>query len=239
MKRPGFPGRRTQDTILCGVHGANVHIFIGHMQETNSKNERVIVYIDGFNLYFGLREAGFNNLRWLNINLLANNILLPGQQIIAVKYFTSRVSNNPDKQKRQSVYIDALESVGIKVIYGNYQDTVQECKRCGKQWIAAKEKMTDVNIATEMLTDAFCDHFDVAMLISGDSDLVPPIKAIHSFFKNKRVFVAFPPKRHNSSINLVSKGSMMIGRKKLKDSQFDETVYSNTGYKLKIPESWK
>lgn len=99
--------------------------------------------------------------------------------------------------------------------------------------------MTDVNIATAMLTDAFNNQFDVAMLISGDSDLVPPITAIHSFYKNKRVFVAFPPKRHNSSINLVAKGSMMIGRKKIKDSQFDDIVISKTGFELKIPDNWQ
>ncbi len=32
--------------------------------------ERVIAYIDGFNLYFGLIEAGFNKYRWLNIKKL-------------------------------------------------------------------------------------------------------------------------------------------------------------------------
>lgn len=79
----------------------------------------------------------------------------------------------------------------------------------------------------------------MAMLISGDSDLVPPIKSIHETFKNKRVLIAFPPKRHNSSMALVSRGSLIIGRKKLVDSQFDEEIISKTGYKLKIPSNWK
>lgn len=109
--------------------------------------------------------------------------------MIQVKYFTSRVSNNPDKQKRQSIYIDALESENIKIIYGNYQDGSEECKRCGNIWRTAKEKMTDVNIATSIII-AFKDEYDMAMLISGDSDLVPPIRAVHEHFKNKRVFVA-------------------------------------------------
>ena len=99
----------------------------------------------------------------------------PNQEPKQIKYFTSRVSNNPDKQKRQSTYIDALESVNVKIIYGNYQDGSEECKRCGHIWRTAKEKMTDVNIATSMIIDAFKDEYDMAMLISGDSDLVPPI----------------------------------------------------------------
>ncbi len=209
------------------------------MQVENNKNERVVVYIDGFNLYFGMREAGFDQCRWLNVLELATNLLQKNQTLKEVKYFTSRVSNNPDKQKRQSIYIDALDSVGVKIIYGNYQDGSVECNRCGHIWRTAKEKMTDVNIATHIIMDAYKDEYDMAMLISGDSDLVPPIKAVHSNFNKKRVLIAFPPKRHNSSMALVAKGSLTIGRKKLVDSQFDEEVISKTGYKLKRPPTWK
>lgn len=201
--------------------------------------ERVSVYIDGFNLYFGIRDAGFHACRWLNLKALVQNILQPTQELVEIKYFTSRVSNNPDKQKRQSTYIEAVESIGVKIIYGNYQDNKEECKRCGHLWLSAKEKMTDVNIATNIIMDAYQDKYDAAMLISGDSDLVPPINAVHQNFKNKRVFIAFPPKRHNASMALVAKGSFTIGRKKLIDSQFQEEVVSKSGYKLKRPDSWK
>lgn len=210
------------------------------MQANIKTKERVIAYIDGFNLYFGMREAGFDHCRWLNVKDLVLRLLQSGQELVAVKYFTSRVSNSPDKQKRQSTYIDALESIGVEVFYGNYQDGTQECNRCGNIWRTAKEKMTDVNIATAIIVDAFKDEYDMAMLISGDSDLTPPIKEVHSLFgSKKRVFIAFPPKRHNNSMAIVAKGSMIIGRKKLVDAQFDEEVISKTGYKLKIPTEWK
>ncbi|MFN8366938.1 MAG: NYN domain-containing protein [Candidatus Kapaibacterium sp.] len=209
------------------------------MQEVSQKKERVIAYVDGFNLYFGIREAGFDNYRWLNVKLLVEKLLKPHQELILVKYFTSRVSNNPDKQKRQSTYIDAIESTGTKIIYGNYQDGKIECNRCGHFWRAAKEKMTDVNIATAIMVDAFQDSYDMAMLISGDSDLTPPIKEVHKHFPNKRIFIAFPPKRHNSSMALVAKGSETIGRKKLSEAQFDEEVSSKTGFKLKRPTEWQ
>lgn len=89
-----------------------------------------------------------------------------------------------------------------------------------------------------MLLDGFHDKFDMAMLISGDSDLVPPIKAIHENFKSKRVFVAFPPYRHNASVALAAKGSMTIGRKKLVDSQFEPTVQKKDGFNLVKPKEW-
>lgn len=210
----------------------------GHMQEQVPKKERVIAYIDGFNLYFGMRDAGYHNCRWLNVKLLVEKLLKPHQELLDVKYFTSRVSNSPDKQKRQSIYIDALESTGIKIVYGKYQDGSTACSRCGHIWRITKEKMTDVNIATAMMVDAFQDQYDMAMLISGDSDLTPPIREVHQVFVSKRVFIAFPPKRYNSSMALVAKGSEIIGRKKLRDAQFNEEVISKTGYKLKKPMEW-
>jgi len=186
--------------------------------------ERVIVYVDGFNLYFGLLEAGFDRYKWLNIEGLVQSILKPDQQLVSIRYFTSRVSNDPDKQKRQSIYIEALETTGIKIYYGHYQRSKIECRRCGNVWATYNEKKTDVNIATQMLVDAYLDRFDMAMLLSGDTDLVPPIKAVHEYFKGKRVFVAFPPKRFNSSVAMVARGHMIIGRKKLRDNSSDKPL---------------
>ena len=200
--------------------------------------ERVLVYIDGFNLYFGMVEAGFDHCRWLNVQRLAENLLKPTQQIVGVKYFTSRVSNNPSKQKRQSTYIEALETFDVDVIYGHYQNNISDCKRCGHSWQDPKEKMTDVNIATNMIIDAYKDKYDMALLISGDSDLVPPIRAVHENFPKKNVFVAFPPKRHNVTVANAAKGSMIIGRKKLVDSQLPDSVSKRDGFILKKPSEW-
>lgn len=204
----------------------------------HTKKERVVVYVDGFNLYFGLIEAGLQKCKWLDIEQLVNNLLKPNQELKKIKYFTSRVGNNPEKQKRQTTYIEALETKNIQVFYGHYQTNKTECKRCGHIWKSYNEKMTDVNIATQMLIDAYKDNYDMAMLISGDSDLVPPINAVHENFNNKRVFVAFPPRRHNSSMSLAAKGSLIIGRKKLMDSQFSLELQKKDGYILRKPSDW-
>ncbi len=91
------------------------------------KIERIIVYIDGFNLYFGMLDANLDDCKWLNIKSLVGSLLKPGQEVKDIKYFTSRVTNNPDKQKRQATYIEALEAVGIHVVYGRYQAHNVEC----------------------------------------------------------------------------------------------------------------
>jgi uncharacterized LabA/DUF88 family protein len=217
--------------------GTKVHEII-ELPKMEAKKERVVVYVDGFNIYFGMMQASFDNCKWLDLSSLASSLLKPNQDLITIKYFTSRVSNNPDKQKRQTLYIEALESVGIKVFYGHYQRDTIECKRCTHIWPSYNEKMTDVNIATQMIIDAYQDNYDMAMLISGDSDLVPPIRAIHENFKQKRVFVAFPPKRFNNSVALVAKGYLPLGRKKLVDNQFPDEVKKKDGFTLRKPKEW-
>lgn len=202
-----------------------------------TKNERVVVYIDGFNLYFGMTSK-YPDIKWLNVELLAQNLLKPHQSLIAVKYFTSLVGNNPAKEKRQRDYLSALKSTNTEIIYGHYKSKPKSCFSCHHTWNDNEEKMTDVNIAVHMLTDAIDDLYDVAMLISGDSDLVPPIRAIHSKFPSKRVMVAFPPNRHNVSVKNVSKGNLIIGKQKLKQSQFPDSIILHNGFELRKPTEW-
>lgn len=201
------------------------------------KKERIIAYIDGFNLYFGMTHS-INGIKWLDVEKLVKSLLRPHQELVGVKYFTSRVSNDPPKERRQSKYLDALHHLGIDIIYGNYKSKTTKCNRCRHTWGGNEEKMTDVNIAVHMIIDALHDRFDTAMLISGDSDLVPPINAVHGNFPDKRVFVAFPPNRHNRSVKNVAKGSIMIGEAKLRQAQLPESIVLANGYNLQKPGNW-
>jgi hypothetical protein len=44
--------------------------------------QRVIAYIDGYNLYFGLREKGWKWFYWLNIPAMARHLLKPHQTLV-------------------------------------------------------------------------------------------------------------------------------------------------------------
>jgi len=85
------------------------------MQQT-----RVIAYVDGFNLYFGLKDKGWQRYYWLNILKLCSNLLVANQILIEVKYFTARISSPPGKVRRQSTYLDALKTLepALKIIEG-------------------------------------------------------------------------------------------------------------------------
>lgn len=197
------------------------------------------MYVDGFNLYFGMVEAGFTNCKWLDIQLLAKNIKNPAHSVNEVKYFTSRISNSIDRQKRQDIYIEALRTTPISITFGQFRNQPMQCRNCASIWYDSKEKMTDVNIATSMMVDAFKNNFDVAFLISGDSDLVPPIKAIREIFPEKEIWVVLPPSRESNALKKIANGSFVLGRKKLENSQLPEEILSNYGVMLKRPPSWK
>jgi hypothetical protein len=99
--------------------------------------------------------------------------------------------------------------------------------------------MTDVNIAVELLTDAFEDRFDTALLVSADSDLQPPLQKIRQCFPQKRIVVAFPPKRQSFVLRSTAHASFTIGRAVLAKSQFPPEITKADGYVLHRPLSWK
>lgn len=205
--------------------------------------ERVIVYIDGFNLYFGMKEKRWRRYYWLNVHLLAKNLLKPYQKLIETKYFTSRVSsmpNDPGKAKRQGEYLEALSTVPMcKIFYGHYLGKEIHCNKCGNFWTTHEEKMTDVNISVELMTDVYQDKFDTAFLISGDSDLVGPIKAVRRLFPLKKVVVGFPPCRHSAQLKKVANAIFVISRKKISESILPDQVIKPDGYILRRPDRWK
>lgn len=202
--------------------------------------QRVIVYIDGFNLYFGLKSKGWKRYYWLNLQKLVENLLKPDQFLVCTKYFTSRISLSPDKQKRQSTFIEALETLNnFYIFYGKYQDNAVECLRCGNIFSRPNEKMTDVNIATELLSDAFQDKFDSALLISADSDLAAPITKVKQLFPGKRIVVAFPPNRFSYHLSQLAHANFLIGRKNIANNLFPDKVGKKDGYVLEKPERWQ
>lgn len=203
-------------------------------------NERVIAYIDGFNLYFGLKSAGWKRLYWLNLQAMAQNLLKPQQELVFTKYFTSRVSYPPDKERRQSTFIEALETLNdLRIYYGHYQSNAQRCRKCGHKVMIPSEKMTDVNIAVEMMSDAYQNLFDVALLVSADSDLTAPVLAIKNLFPEKRVIVAFPPQRHSAQLQRLAHGFLLIGRANLAKCVFPDKIQKADGFVLQRPPEWK
>lgn len=205
--------------------------------------QRVMAYVDGFNLYFGLKEQGWKRYYWLNVELLARNLLQTDQQLVCTKYFTSLVSStpqDPDKNRRQVAFLDALKMLpNFQIFYGHYLQHTQTCRKCNASWIVPDEKMTDVNIAVELMVDAFQDQFDTALVISADSDLTAPIEAVRRLFPAKRVVVFFPPGRSSKRLKKAAHENFQIWRSILAKSQFPDSVITPQGITIHKPEHWR
>ncbi|MEI6308955.1 MAG: NYN domain-containing protein [bacterium] len=207
---------------------------------SEEKTLRAITYIDGFNLYFGLRSQGWKRYYWLNIQLLAKNLLSAGFTLVATKYFTTYVKGPPDKKKRQSTFIEALRTLSdFEFFFGHYLTNPYRCHQCGYKEMIPKEKRTDVNIAVEILTDAYSDRFDVALLISGDSDLEPALSKVRNEFPEKQVFVAFPPNRVSKNLETVAHEVCQIRGTILDRSMFPDRLVNQSGYELTRPVQWE
>ena len=207
-----------------------------------SAMQRVSVYVDGFNLYYGLKSKGWRHYYWLDLHRLSEKLLRPGQRLVMVRYFTARVSaqtGDSERRKRQNTYLEALETFpDLHIHYGHFLPKNRTCFRCGAVEETYEEKMTDVNIAVELLGDAQDDVFDTAIIISGDSDLTRPTSAVRHRYPKKRVVVAFPPNRVSKQLRKTATASFTIGRRIISDSQLPERVAKASGYVLRKPPQW-
>ena len=161
---------------------------------------RVSVYIDGFNLYYGSLKG--TPYKWLNPYALAC-ALMPFDQVNAVHYFTARVKptpKNPSVHQRQGIYLRALATLtnvhareGFFLLKKSRQAKVQPLNPTNPKlpnptngtveiWLN-EEKGSDVNLATQLLLDAFDNNFEFAVVISNDSDLAWPIQMVRRKFK--------------------------------------------------------
>ena len=69
----------------------------------------VIAYLDGFNLYHGLHQGYGRRYLWLDLEHLVQRVR-PHDQILAVRYFTAEVKDDPDGLARQRAYLAALKA---------------------------------------------------------------------------------------------------------------------------------
>lgn len=204
---------------------------------------RVILYIDGFNLYHGLRDLGDKSLYWLDLAALGRNLLTGDQQLVYTHYFTARIvaagKSTQDDVRRQSTYLDALAAQpNLTTHYGQFLAKQAACRKCQATWTTFEEKQSDVNLGLELTIDAFRDRFDTALVISADSDLSSPIQRVIQEHPQKRVVVGFPPKRQSGHLRRIAH-CFHIGENRLRQSQLPETVVGTTGYPLTRPQTWR
>ncbi len=175
--------------------------------DMNKQPHRTIVYVDGFNFYYGALKG--SDYKWLDLEQFFQNVMGETNEVIKVKYFTAKVSPNksdPEVHHRQEAYLRALKKQCSKVetILGHFlrnkvkaehakppPDFVQVWKK--------EEKGSDVNLAVHLLNDAWKNEYDCAVVVSNDSDLAESMKLAKQHDKIIGLITPGAPVRKTSS----------------------------------------
>lgn len=209
---------------------------------------RVIVLVDGFNLYHSIKDIDHNNnglcLKWLDIYSLCQSYLYlisPDAILEKVYYFSAYAYHlgNPDIIKRHKTYIKCLEATGIEAILGRFKYKEIKCANCHKTIGRYEEKETDVAIGVkfcEVLTYNLCDTI---VLITGDTDLAPVVRYAKQYHPKNNIIFLFPYGRKNSELVDLASKAFKIGKNSYAKHQFPDPFILPNGSKIEKPASWR
>jgi hypothetical protein len=116
-------------------------------------------------------------------------LLLPHDEIACIRYFTALVKprgEDPQQAQRQQAFLRALRTLpNVSIHYGTFLANpvrMPLARPRGRERTAevikTEEKGSDVNLASLLLADGFRGRYEVAVVISNDSDLVLPIQIV-------------------------------------------------------------
>jgi uncharacterized LabA/DUF88 family protein len=204
-----------------------------------------------YNTFKGKLNAENIQYKWLNLEKLIPWIVSKKYKkntFVKTKYYTAHVSGkeDPGKLERQNVYLNTLKSYceQTEIYYGKY--IVKESYRTKVNKVfpfpskvkvfLPEEKGSDVNLASHMLFDAFRNKFEVAVLVSNDSDLEEPLRIITEEFDKKVIIVQ--PKHVNTSKSLLkySFDVLRFDKSDLKECQLPLDIPYTKYHK---PNEWK
>lgn len=207
----------------------------------SSSGKGVVAYVDGFNLYYGLKARGWLQFRWLDVEALVRAFVRPPDHLVATRYFTARSFHPPARYARHSTYLEALRrGTGVHIVEGRVATRTRTCPACRESWKVPQEKHTDINVASAMLCDAFDGLGDEAYLLSADSDLVPVVQLLMERW-GREVTLITPPRRKSDELEACVARSLHIRKSRFASCQLpDPVVYTHRGKDREIsrPVDW-
>ncbi|MDP2669206.1 MAG: NYN domain-containing protein [bacterium] len=178
---------------------------------TNEAKNRAIVFIDGNNFYYKLKDFTAEKTEVLKLldfdyqgfakNLVKNN------NLAEIRYYVGAIrrQNGTNKAKSEKLYANQqkllrkLQQQNIPVVLGNL---IQHPDK------SFHEKGVDVRIAVEMIRFAREDRYDIAYLLSSDTDLVPAMEEVRSF--NKQVCYIGVSRGQSFGLTKVSNNTILL-----------------------------
>jgi len=213
--------------------------------------ERVNFYVDGFNFYSGLKrlkkvDIDWQKFYWLDIVKFFQHFIGDNQVLQKVYYFTAPPLqlDKSDRQSKLFLANRALNESLFDVVKGQFYEKQITCRLCKGTYTVAEEKRTDVNISVRMMADCSIDNVDTLVLVSADSDFMPPLQFIKEHYPSKKIRVYFPPDLNSGALSAFmradNKKVVRLGNSKVKflNSVMPDVV-SVGNFTCTIPPKWK
>jgi len=217
------------------------------MSEPTAK--RVSFFVDGFNLYHSLcsalRKHPGHPVKWLNLPGLLDSTLytMDGrcerEKIFYFSAYAEHLSQkDPEKISRHKAYVRALTACGVHVVINHFKRKDVRDSFNGTKVVSHEEKETDVAIACQVLKGAHLNQFDIAVVVSGDTDLRPLAETFKELYPEKTLVFAFPYDRKNSELANVASGSFTFSAQAYAAYQFPEKILLPSKKFVHKPRVW-
>jgi uncharacterized LabA/DUF88 family protein len=207
---------------------------------------KVVFFVDGFNLYHALNyfSSGpdhnrFHRYKWISLAKLCKCYITKRERIVEILYFTTLATWDPDKVARHRLFIKAQENEGVTVVYGEFKRKEKKCQLCNRYFWTFEEKQTDVNIALRLFEFAVKDRYDKAIIISGDTDLLPAMRAVQATFPGKQIGVVIPIGRASEQLKKEAHFHFRMKERHLSSSRLSDTIILGDKTTLACPSNWR
>lgn len=214
--------------------------------------KKVSFLVDGFNVYHSLHtlhHASGASVRWLDLRTLCASYLQAVRngigervELAEVHYFSALaehlIARKPDVVVRHQTYIRALEGSGVKVQLSHFKRKEVKCHHCGKMYTRHEEKETDVALGLKLVEVFATNECQTAVLVTGDTDMIPAISAARRLFRQSKIGVAFPFLRHNRDLANHADYSFKIDQRTLLKAQFPVRITCDDGTEIVRPLGW-
>lgn len=175
---------------------------------------KLTIFCDGSNFLPSLREAGI--AYEVDVPRLAKVLARScgGHILNKLKYYTAPTPNQGgETSRRQQVFFESLRnSSSTNLILGRHE----------KRGTIHVEKETDVRMTVDMLMGAFSNEFEVAMVLTGDTDFVPAVNAIKRLGK-RVIWCHFPAQRHSDELRQIADQCFELSEKVLRTCRRSRT----------------
>jgi uncharacterized LabA/DUF88 family protein len=205
---------------------------------------RVAVVIDGFNFFHSLLEKApgskhdNSHYRWIDYTKLAKCFITTKDSIERIVYCTAYPIWSDQKRTKHELFVNVQKKLNVDILLGQFRKKRKKCRHCNKSIDTHEEKQTDVNVAVSLFQMAMEDVFDTALLITGDSDICPAIRAVRKNFPNKSVEVVIPINRQAEELKSITNKHHKIKEQHLLRSLLPVEIDLGRGVVARCPTGW-